>query len=95
MFIVGVTASIFSAFSLLPQLIKLVKEKKAENISFLTLVVLFIGLGCWIYYGVLKEDWIIIISNSISVFINLMIMVLTLRYRHKKETYKDFYSGIR
>lgn len=81
LFITGITASIFSAFSLLPQLIKLLKEKKAENISVLTLFFLFAGLGAWVYYGVQIEDWIIIISNSVSVLINLMIMILTFRYR--------------
>lgn len=62
--IVGVIASICTAVSMVPQLIKLIKEKKADDISVFMLVVLFVGVGCWVMYGILKTDWIIIISNS-------------------------------
>lgn len=81
--IIGIVASLFSAISLVPQLLKLIKEKKAENISISMLIMLFVGLSFWVYYGVLHKDWIIIISNSFSVFINLLIMIFTLKYKKK------------
>jgi MtN3 and saliva related transmembrane protein len=52
---VGIVAGIFTAMSLLPQLIKLLREKKAEDISLFFLIVLFIGLGFWIWYGFLRS----------------------------------------
>jgi MtN3 and saliva related transmembrane protein len=64
--IIGILASVCTAISLVPQLVKLLKEKKAENISLLMLAVLFAGVGLWIYYGILKKDFIIIVSNSFS-----------------------------
>jgi len=48
--IIGIVASLFSAVSLVPQLFKLIKEKKAENISMPMLLILFAGLSGWIYY---------------------------------------------
>ena len=80
--IIGVAASILTAISLLPQLIKLLKEKKAENVSMGMLLTLLCGLALWIYYGVLKEDWIIIISNSVSLLINITVSTLTLKYKN-------------
>jgi len=79
--IIGVIASACTALSLLPQLIKLLKEKEAENISLGMLAILFAGLGLWTYYGVLKNDWIIIISNSVSFIINLILTIFAIKYK--------------
>ena len=81
--IIGTVASVGTALSMLPQLTKLIKEKKAEDISLYMLFVLFLGVSCWIVYGILKNDWIIIISNSFSFVINLALTVLTLKYKAK------------
>ena len=54
---VGIGAGICTAVSLLPQLIKIIKEKKANDISYIMLFVLLAGIGGWIWYGILKEDY--------------------------------------
>lgn len=69
--IVGVVASVLAAFSLLPQLIKLIRTKENIGLSMWTWGILFGGLASWISYGILIEDWIIIISNSISISVRL------------------------
>ena len=81
--LIGIVASMFTAVATLPQLIKICKEKKAENISVGMFAVLVIGLGFWIYYGCLKKDWIIIIANSVSFIINLSTALLSLKYKMK------------
>ena len=81
--IVGVIASICTAVSMVPQLIKLIKEKKANDISIFMLLVLFIGVGCWVAYGILKKDWIIIISNSFSFIVNIVLTILTIKFKEK------------
>ena len=79
--IVGIIASALTATSLLPQLIKLIKEKKSEGVSMVMLAVLFSGLALWIIYGILKSDWIIVVSNSFALIINFLIGILTIRYK--------------
>ena len=79
--IVGLVASVCTGLSLVPQLIKLIKEKKASDISVYMLVILFAGVGCWVVYGFLKKDWIIIISNSFSFVINMALTILTIKYK--------------
>jgi len=81
--LIGILASTFSASSLLPQLLKIIKEKKADGVSLIMLLVLFTGLALWVYYGILKADIIIIISNSISISINLAIMAFMFKYKSK------------
>jgi MtN3 and saliva related transmembrane protein len=81
--LVGIFASIFTSTSLLPQLIKIIREKKAENISLWMLAVLFTGLSGWIVYGILKNDWIIIAANSFSLVLNILITVFSIKYKQK------------
>jgi len=71
---VGIIAGVLTAISLLPQLIKIIKEKKGDDISVAMLITLLAGLGTWIYYGCLKKDWPIIVTNSFSFLINLAII---------------------
>jgi MtN3 and saliva related transmembrane protein len=79
--IIGIVASIFTGISLLPQLIKLVKEKKASDISMLMLATLFTGLALWIWYGFRINDWVIIFANSISLVLNLLIVIINFHYK--------------
>lgn len=83
--VIGICASVLTAISLLPQLIKLLKEKKSDHISLGMLIILLSGLGLWITYGLLKDDYIIIIANSFSLFINLIVITLTIIYKKQNK----------
>lgn len=81
--IVGISASVLTSISSIPQLLKLIKEKKAEDISLKMFLVLLTGLGLWIYYGSLKKDWILIIANSFSFVLNLAVIILAFIFKKK------------
>lgn len=79
--VVGLLASIGTSVSLLPQLFKIIKEKKAEALSLGMLLVLFAGLSLWIWYGILQKDMILIIANSFSLLVNIILAILTIKYK--------------
>lgn len=79
---IGIVAGICTAISLLPQLIKIIKEKKADNISFIMLFTLLVGISGWIWYGLLKQDWPIVATNSFSLLVNILIIYFT--FKHKR-----------
>jgi MtN3 and saliva related transmembrane protein len=81
---VGIGASAFTAISLVPQLVKVFKEKEAENVSLGMLAVLFCGLSLWIYYGIIKRDYIIITSNSVSLLLNIILTIVSVKYKNNK-----------
>ena len=83
-YIIGIGASILTGISMMPQLVKTFKEKKAGDISLGMLALLLAGLGLWTWYGVEKSDWIISISNAFSFLVNAMLAVLSLKYKNKK-----------
>ena len=82
--IVGIAAGALTGTSMLPQLIKIFKEKKASQVSVFMLAILIIGLSLWVWYGLLKEDWPIIVTNLFSLVVNLVMMFLRYKYRHNK-----------
>lgn len=82
--IIGIVAGTCTAVSLLPQLVKLLKEKKAEQLSFLFLFILLAGQGLWIWYGILREDPPIIVTNAVSAFLNVGIIVFGYKYQQRE-----------
>ncbi|MBC7422975.1 MAG: SemiSWEET transporter [Ferruginibacter sp.] len=82
--IIGFVAGILTAISMLPQLIKTLKEKKAEEVSPVMLVVLISGVLLWIVYGAIKKDFPILITNSISFLLNLWMFFLRKKYKDSK-----------
>ena len=81
--VIGLFAGICTSSSLLPQLVKTIKEKKAEEISKLMLFVLMAGVATWIVYGILREDMPIILTNSFSLLLNVTMLVLRFKYSRK------------
>jgi len=66
---------------MLPQLYKILKEKKAEQLSITMMIILLSGLGLWIFYGILKKDYPVIITNGFSFLINLCIVFFSIKYK--------------
>ena len=79
--IIGLAAGILTASSLLPQVIKTLREKKAEDVSLIMLFVLQAGLVLWIVYGIKREDLPIIATNSFSLLVNIVMVILRIKYR--------------
>jgi MtN3 and saliva related transmembrane protein len=77
----GIAASIFTSSTLIPQVVKILREKSAKGVSPGMLVVLLIGLTLWVAYGIMINDWIITIANSFSLLVNIFTIVLWFKYR--------------
>jgi MtN3 and saliva related transmembrane protein len=78
---VGVGAGICTGISMLPQLMKIIKDKKAETISYFMLIILLAGVSGWIWYGILKNDFPIIITNGFSFIVNLATVGFSWKYK--------------
>ena len=82
---IGIAAGIFTGISLVPQLYKIIKEKRAENISYFMLVILIAGLAGWVWYGIRKNDLPIIFTNGFSILVNLLTIFFSARYKDKNK----------
>lgn len=78
--ILGLFAGACVTISVIPQIIKVLKTKKVRQISLLTFSILTFGIAVWVVYGILKNDLPIIITNSISLFLNLIMVYFIIYY---------------
>jgi MtN3 and saliva related transmembrane protein len=78
--IIGFIAGVLTSSSLLPQLIKTIRKKEAEDISIWMPIVLMSGVSLWIYYGIMKDDYPIILTNAFSLLLNISLIFLRVKY---------------
>ena len=71
----GYFAAILTTAAFLPQLIKTLKTKKAEDVSISTLIMFICGVGSWIIYGYKISSSPILISNIITFILNSLILI--------------------
>ncbi|WP_294215573.1 SemiSWEET transporter [uncultured Chryseobacterium sp.] len=81
--ILGIIAGVFTSASMIPQLVKVLKEKNVEDLSWITLLVLITGVSLWVWYGILKDELPIIVSNAFAVLVNISLLICYLIYRKK------------
>ena len=73
--IFGYFAAILTTAAFLPQLIKTLKTKKADDVSLSTLIMFNIGVLTWIIYGYNISSKPILIANLITLILNLSILI--------------------
>ena len=73
--IFGYIAAVLTTAAFLPQLIKTLKTKKADDVSLITLIMFIIGVLCWIFYGYYISSIPILIANLITLILNLLILI--------------------
>ncbi len=81
--VIGLAAGMLTAGSMLPQVIKSWKEKKAEDVSMIMLIVLIAGIALWIYYGIRKNDLPIVVTNAFSLLVNAVMIWLRIKFKDK------------
>ncbi len=68
--------------SFVPQLVKIVREKRVEGVSLRTYLVMVAGFVLWTIYGVLENSWPIAASNTVNLILAAAILALRFRYRN-------------
>ena len=76
----GWIASSITLIYKLPQIYKLYKRKKSEDISFFSLLIQSIGYIFYIMHGITIEDFPIIVMGSGALFQSIILIILYLLY---------------
>ena len=82
--ILGYTAGAITSLTFLPQVIKTWKEKSAKDVSLLMFIVAASNEVLWIVYGILQNDWVIILTKVCVLTSALVRVFLKLRYDRKR-----------
>ena len=79
----GYFAAILTTLAFLPQLIKTLKTKKAEDVSLITLIMFLIGVLSWVIYGYKISSTPILIANVVTFILNLLILIFKVTFSKK------------
>ncbi len=79
--IIGIIAGVCTSVSMVPQLIKVIREKDVESLSPVMIGILLAGVALWVVYGIIMEEWPIILSNAFSVIVNITLLTCYFLYR--------------
>jgi MtN3 and saliva related transmembrane protein len=87
--ILGITGSLIVSISVLPQIIKTYRTKKATDLSLLYLGILMTGLVMITLYSFYVGNLIFIFGNIWAVASTGILIVLCYRYRNSREETED------
>lgn len=79
--IIGFLAAILTTIAFLPQLWKIWTTKSAKDVSYVMLIIFMTGLFLWLIYGIILGALPVILANSVTLFLNLIILWLKVKYR--------------
>jgi MtN3 and saliva related transmembrane protein len=77
--LVGYSAAACTTLAFVPQVLKIHRERSTDDISAGMYVIYIAGVGLWLAYGVLVSSWPIILANSATMC--LAILVLWMKWR--------------
>ncbi len=78
--VIGLFAGACTTVSLLPQLLKSIRTKETRDISLSMYVLLVIGLCLWIIYGIFIGSIPVILANSVSFSLAVIVLVIKIKY---------------
>lgn len=79
--IIGLLAALFTTAAFVPQVYKTYKIKSAADISLTMYLVLFAGLVCWLVYGIYLNSLPMILANSVTGVLALMVIYFKITYK--------------
>jgi MtN3 and saliva related transmembrane protein len=77
--VIGALAAALTSLSYIPQVMKAWPRGSTADLSLKMLIVLTAGLSLWIVYGVLKQDWVIVVANSIGAALTGIVLICKCR----------------
>ena len=77
---IGIFAGVCTTISLVPQVIKAWKTKSTKDISFFMLGLFTIGVTGWLVFGILLNNYPIIVTNFTTLLLALLIIAAKIKF---------------
>lgn len=78
--IIGAVAAVITTFAWLPQILKILRERQAKDISLATTAALAFGVFLWVVYGLAIGSMPVIAANTVSFLFIAAIVGLKMRF---------------
>lgn len=87
--LLGYVAAVLTTGANFPQAYKIIRTRSTKDISVLTYSLLAIGGVLWILYGVFNKDIPLVLANSISTTLCIIILILKAISKKQLEELSD------
>ena len=78
--IIGLVAGGLSSALFVPQIVKIIKQKSAEEISLITCIIGIVSSLLWLWFGIEQDHISMIITNTISVVATIILFIFKMIY---------------
>lgn len=78
--ILGALAALITTLGWVPQVTKVARERKADNISLFATGSIAVGVLLWTLYGLLIGSWPVMLANGITFLFVVAIVGMKLRF---------------
>ncbi len=82
----GLVAGFLTTIAFLPQLIKIWKTQSADDISIGMFTLFATGVALWGVYGLEIHSIPVVVANSVTLVLSLIILFLKMSFEKKKST---------
>jgi MtN3 and saliva related transmembrane protein len=78
---IGYIAAVMTTAAFVPQVLKAWRTRSTESISLATFIIFTIGVFLWLVYGFSVKSSPMIVANSITLALSLLILWMKLRFK--------------
>ena len=78
--ILGYVAGFFTTLAFVPQVYRVFRTKKVEDLSWGLAIMYWVGIFLWLTYGIVLNDASIYIANGCSLLLSSLIMFAKIKY---------------
>lgn len=75
---IGYFAAFCTTFSFVPQVASILKTKNVDGISTGMYCMFVTGVFSWLVYGIVNQDWPLVVANVITGILSSMVLILKL-----------------
>jgi MtN3 and saliva related transmembrane protein len=78
--VLGYIAGALTTFAFLPQVLRIVRTRSAQDVSWGMISMFCVGVALWLWYGIRLNSLPLIVANGVTLALVLTMFVLKLRY---------------
>lgn len=78
--IIGYVGASLTTIAFLPQVIKTIRLKKADEISLMMYIMFCVGLLCWLIYGMFIMNLPLIGANGIAFILAMIVLYFKIKF---------------
>ncbi len=82
---IGLVAGMLTSIAAIPQVIKTLKTRHVRDISIWQPLLLAFGVALWMVYGILINDFPLIVANITPLICNVVLTGMKIRYGREEQ----------